>query len=173
MPSPSAYQHGTEARNILDELALQPQRRYELPEDVPIPHHHVRIKAKTAVSPLAVIGVLVVCIMMVLVIFSYSQLYETTVKVSKLESRLSSLLEEQAKLESKYQGRLDLGVIEAKAESLGLHAPREDQIIYISMPTYDRAEMFTQEKESYLKKIVEAIHSAASGLLDIVRNQYS
>ena len=67
-----------------------------LPEEHISPNRYRRVKAKTAIAPTAVLGIMVAACMMVLVIFGYVQLYEASQQVSRLEYQLSSLQEEQA-----------------------------------------------------------------------------
>ena len=74
-----------------------------LPEERRLPQKKKRVKAKSAVSPFAVVGLAVVTCLIILVIFGYVQLYEASEQVSTLESQLSSLQEDQVVLESLYE----------------------------------------------------------------------
>ena len=66
-----------------------PQRRPEpqhLPEERPLPQKRQRVKARTALAPFTVVGMLAVACLLVLVVFGYVQLFEATSEVSKLEN---------------------------------------------------------------------------------------
>ena len=56
-----------------------PQRRPEpqhLPEERPVPRKQQRVKARTALAPFTLVGMLAVACMLVLVVFGYVQLFE-------------------------------------------------------------------------------------------------
>ena len=58
-----------------------PQRRPEpqhLPEERPLPQKRQRAKARTALAPFTVVGMLAVACLLVLVVFGYVQLFEAT-----------------------------------------------------------------------------------------------
>ena len=62
-----------------------PQRRPEpqhLPEERPLPQKRQRVKARTALAPFTVVGMLAVACLLVLVVFGYVQLFEATSEVS-------------------------------------------------------------------------------------------
>ena len=88
-----------------------PQRRPEpqhLPEERPLPQKRQRVKARTALAPFTVVGMLAVACLLVLVVFGYVQLFEATSEVSKLENQLSALQSQQTQLQSRYEARIDL-----------------------------------------------------------------
>jgi hypothetical protein len=142
---------------------LQPQG---LPEEQYIPQRHRRVKAKAAVAPFGVLGLLVAACMMVLVIAGYVQLYEATQNVSDLQSELSDLQAEQAVLESVYEGSIDLSEIELRAAELGLATPNREQTVYINLSGSDRAEISTYEEVGFFGRIFRAIRSSAGGLVE-------
>ena len=91
-----------------------PQRRPEpqhLPEERPLPQKRQRAKARTALAPFTVVGMLAVACLLVLVVFGYVQLFEATSEVSKLENQLSALQSQQTQLQSRYEARIDLDAI--------------------------------------------------------------
>lgn len=137
-----------------------------LPEEQYIPQRKRRVKAKTAVAPFAVIGLLAAACMMVLVVFGYVQLYEATERVSSLQSELSSLQEDKAVLESLYEGSIDLTEVQARADELGLRTPTREQAVYVNLSGSDRAEIYTTEHVSLLQRIIRAIESSAGGLVE-------
>ena len=105
-----------------------PQRRPEpqhLPEERPLPQKRQRVKARTALAPFTVVGMLAVACLLLLVVFGYVQLFEATSEVSKLENQLSALQSQQTQLQSRYEARIDLDAIETAAGDLA----KEDGIV--------------------------------------------
>ena len=137
-----------------------------LPEERIVPERVRRVKAKTAVAPFAVVGLMVAACMLILVVFGYVQLYEATEHVSSLKNELYSLQEDQAVLESLYEGSIDLNVIEARAAELGLVTPSREQTVYINLSGSDRAEIYETEHLNLFQRIIQAIESSATGLVE-------
>ncbi len=137
-----------------------------LPEEYAVPQRTRRVKAKTAVAPFAVVGLMVAACMLILVIFGYVQLYEATEYVSRLESQLTSLQEDQAVLESLYEGSIDLNEVELRAAELGLVTPNRDQTVYVNLSGSDRAEIFETEHLNLFQRLIQAIERSATGLVE-------
>lgn len=77
------------------------------------------VKARTAIAPFTLAGMLTVVCLMILVIFGYVQLFEASSNVSALESRLANLKEQQLMLQSKYDAKIDLTAAEEYAAEIG------------------------------------------------------
>jgi len=137
-----------------------------LPEERQLPRKQQRVKVKAAVAPTALLGMMVVTCMLILVIFGYVQLYEATERVSSLESELSSLMQQQVILESLYEGGIDLDYIEERAAELGLSVPSKDQTVYLNLSGTDKAEIYTAEDANFIQRVIQAIRSSASGLVE-------
>jgi len=115
---------------------------------------------------MALVGLMVVACMLILVIFGYVQLYEATEKVSKLENELSSLMQQQVILESLYEGGIDLDYVEQRAAELGYSVPAKDQTVYLNLSGADKAEIYTAEDANFIQRVIQAIRSSASGLVE-------
>ena len=137
-----------------------------LPDERTRPVRRTRIKGKTAVSPVAFLGMVASICMLVLVIFGYVQLYEVTSQVGKRENELESLLEEQTNLRSSYEGKIDLSYIEQRAAELGMTQPSSGQVVYLNLAGSDKAEIFTEEKTNVFSDIINAIKNSVSGLVE-------
>lgn len=137
-----------------------------LPEEYVSPNRYRRVKAKTAIAPTAVLGIMVAACMMILVIFGYVQLYEATQQVSRLEYQLSSLQEEQAVLESLYEGSIDLNMVEETAMELGLSIPTREQTVYVNLSGGDHAEIYHPEHLSLVQRVLQAFRNSAGGLVE-------
>ena len=147
--------------NTLRQPVREPER-HELPQERELPQKRQRVRARTAVAPFTILGAAIsACI----VIFGYVQLFEATSRVSKLESQLQSLQEEQLLLQSKYEGKIDLAGIEEQAETLGLRKPSQEQIVYVNLAGTDQAEIYKTEKSSILSEIIGAVEQSISDLI--------
>ena len=150
--------------NTVRQPVQEPVRR-ELPQEQELPQKRQRVRARTAIAPFTVLGVACAACMMILVIFGYVQLFEATSRVSKLESQLKSLQEEQLLLQSKNEGKIDLAGIEEKAAEMGLKKPTQEQIVYVSLSGTDQAEIYRTEKSSILGEIIGAVEQSISDLI--------
>ena len=150
--------------NPLRQPVREPER-HELPQEQELPRKRQRVRARTAVAPFTILGAAISACMMILVIFGYVQLFEATSRVSKLESQLQSLQEEQLLLQSKYEGKIDLAGIEEQAETLGLKKPSQEQIVYVNLAGTDQAEIYKTEKSSILSEIIGAVEQSISDLI--------
>ena len=137
-----------------------------LPDEHYVPERHRRVKAKAAIAPFAVVGLLVAACMLVLVVFGYVQLYEATERVSSLQYELSSLQEDQAVLESLYEGSIDMNEVEQLAAEYGLTIPTREQTVYVNLSGSDRAELYQPERMNLVERILNAFQSSAGGLVE-------
>ena len=148
--------------NVVRQPERRPERR-ELPQEQP--QKARRVHARTAVAPFTILGVATCACMMILVIFGYVQLFEASSRVSRLENQLKSLQAEQLLLQSRYEGKIDLPAIEARAEELGLRKPAQEQIVYVNLTGTDQAEIYRTEKTSIVGEIIGAIEQSISELI--------
>lgn len=137
-----------------------------LPEEISRPERHSHAKVKHHLSAFAVFGVMVTACMLILVIFGYVQLYEASQRVSDLKSELSELRQEQIVLESVYDSSIDLDYVEMQAEALGYGVPDRDQIQYLNLVGEDKAEIYTVKKQNIFQRVIGAIESSATGLVE-------
>ena len=127
-----------------------------LPEERPQPPKKVRVKAKTLVSPFAVLGMLTAGFFVILVIFSYVQLYEATLEAVELNNQI---------LRSQYEGKIDLAAIEERAiHELGMVQPTASQNVYLNLSGSDRAEIVEVEKTGFFATLAEA---CSTGVRDL------
>ncbi len=155
--------------NAAREIAQpQPQRR-RLPQEQPLHEQRQRVRAKTAVAPFTLLGMVVVACMLVLVIFGYVQLFEASSDVSELESKLSELTQERIQLQARYDAKIDLNAISLRAAELGLSEPKESQVVYVNLTGSDRAEIYQEEKTNVIEEIVSAVEERISGLIAYLR----
>ena len=157
------------ARQYDDNRAYERTLPTELPDEQVREQPYRRVKAKTTVAPFTLAGMLTVACLMILVIFGYVQLFEATTRVGELQSQLNELTAQQTLLESKYESKIDLKVVQQRAEELGMSAPRDDQVIYVSLSGSDRAEIYEEEKTNILGEIIGAVEESISDLIAYLR----
>lgn len=123
------------------------------------PARHVR--ARLGISPLTALGAAAAVLMLALVVFSYIRLYEARSDVGKLQTQLSTLEEQQARLQSQYDNALDLEQIEKRAKELGMRQPGSSQIIYVQVDADDTTEVYAAPAEkNVFVRVIDAFRSA-------------
>lgn len=100
-------------------------------------------KKKAAITPFGVAAVLAVAFVLVLQLFAFERLYESKSKVAALQSQLSDLTEQQGKLRSEYEGKIDFAAIEAQAARLGMAKSTGTEAVYINLSGEDRGEVLS------------------------------
>lgn len=146
--------------------SAQPLHRPQgLPEEVLQPREERRVRAKTAVAPFTIFGMIAVACMLVLVVFGYVQLFEASSRVSELETQLNELQAEQVLLRSRYEGRIDLSEVETRAKELGLSKAAPEQIVYVNLSGSDRAELFQVNRTSLVGEIIGAMQESITSLI--------
>ena len=139
-------------------------RAYE--RTLPTEQPYRRVKAKTTVAPFTLAGMLTVACLMILVIFGYVQLFEASSNVSRLETQLANLKEQQLMLQSKYDAKIDLTAAEEYAAEIGLTKCQPEQIVYVSFSGTDQAEIYTQQRTSVFGEILDAMQQSILGLIE-------
>ncbi len=71
-------------------------------------------------DPLAFVGILLSCVMLVLMVVNCVQLHDYQLKANAMDDYVDSLIEDNARLADKYHDQIDLQDIEQKAYALGL-----------------------------------------------------
>lgn len=140
-------------------------QRPRLPQERQQPVRRVRVKAKLAISPFGVFGIMAAACMLVLVIFGYVQLYEATTQVSDLNAQLAALNEENQTLRTTYESKIDLSAIEKRATELGMIQASAGQTVYLNLSGTDRAEVLQEEQENGLASVFGAIKSSVESLV--------
>ena len=149
------------ARQYDDNRAYERTLPTELPDEQVREQPYRRVKAKTTVAPFTLAGMLTVACLMILVIFGYVQLFEASSNVSRLETQLANLKEQQLMLQSKYDAKIDLTAAEEYAAEIGLTKCQPEQIVYVSFSGTDQAEIYTQQRTSVFGEILDSRVSSA------------
>lgn len=136
-----------------------------LPEERPRRPRKVRVKARTVISPFAILGMITAGFFVILVIFSYVQLYEASSEAGRLKEELAAVEQNNQILRSQYEGKIDLAAIEDRAiHELGMVQPTASQNVYLNLSGLDRAEIVETEKTGFFATLTEA---CSSGIRDL------
>ena len=152
--------NGSAAYDVRRRNTAQPLERPERLPDAPARHKPARhVRARLGISPLTALGA--AALMLALVVFRYIRLYEARSDVGKLQTQLSTLEEQQARLQSQYDNALDLEQIEKRAKELGMRQPGSSQIIYVQVDADDTTEVYAAPAEkNVFVRVIDAFRSA-------------
>ena len=128
------------ARQYDDNRAYERTLPIELPDERAYEQPYRRVKARTAIAPFTLAGMLTVVCLMILVIFGYVQ--------------------------SKYDAKIDLTAAEEYAAEIGLTKCQPEQIVYVSFSGNDQAEIYTQQRTSVFGEILDAMQQSILGLIE-------
>lgn len=162
--------NGAVAYNVYDvrfdgNTAVRPKPAV-LPEEKPEPQRKRLVKAKLAISPFALVGMLAVVVLLAMVVYGYVQFYEATNRAGELRTELSSLQEETGKLRSAYESRINLAQIEKRAKELGMSQPSVKQSVYLNVAGADHTEVLRVDERGFLEKAIDAISGSFEGILE-------
>lgn len=160
------------------DLAYQPlgsestARPLETPERRQAPVRRPKPKTvhvKMAVAPLTVLGMMAAAMMLVLVLFGYVQIYESSSRVAAMEAQVQALQEEGDKLRDQYNRGFDLEEIESRARALGMQRASDKQKITLNIPVQDVTVISEETAENPVEAACRAIVETAKSLLEYLR----
>ena len=163
------YNFSGSAAYDIRSTAVPKPRPAVLPEEKPIQHAKKAPKARPAIAPLALVGLAAVTLLLLMVVYSYVQLYEATDRVGTLNSQLASTQAETAKLRSTFESRIDLAEIEVRAKELGMTLPSSRQTVYLNIAGADHAEVLQVDQRSFAEKAWDALTDSFHGVLEYFR----
>ena len=140
-----------------------------LPDEVQLPQKKTVQKAKIVISPFAAVGMLVVVALLAMVVYGYVQYYEATSRVGELASQLSAAQQENTKLRSSYESKIDLTKIEADARELGMRQPTAKQTVYLNIAGADHTELLQVDDRGFAEKTWDAISESFKGIVEYFR----
>lgn len=160
---------GSAARQLEREEVLQP-RPVVRPRERAVVRPRVRVREAGAVSPFAVVGFLAVGVFAVLLLFSYARLMTISQQVVALNSEMTTLQSEEAKLRAQYELAFDLAEIEETLTANGtMVKPQSSQIIYLDLSEPDSVVFFDEEEESALGGLLEQLGELFGGAVEYFR----
>ncbi len=169
MPKTYNYNFNGSAAYDIRGTAVPKPRPAALPEEKPLPHNKPAQRAKPVIAPLAVIGLVVTAVLLLMVVYSYVQLYEATERAGTLQQELAAAQADTAKLRSTLESRIDLAAVEVRARELGMTQPSARQTVYLNIAGADHAEVLQVDDRSYFEKTWDALTGSFRGVLEYFR----
>lgn len=160
--------NGSAAYDVRGTAVPRP-RPARLPEEKPLPQSKQAAKPRLAISPLAAVGLVIVTALLLMVVYSYVQLYEATNQAGELNQQLAAANAATEKLRSTYESRIDLAQIEMRAKELGMTQPSTRQTVYLNIVGADHAEVLQVDRRSFLEKAWDAVSESFSGVVEYFR----
>lgn len=157
------YNQESTARPLPKQEPQRQSQRRTRPQKRPAPRQHM------AVSLFSVVGMAAAMMMLVLVIFGYSQVYASAERLDELESQVQSLREDNQKLQSQYDTSINLEEVETRARELGMQQPSAKQIVSIQVPVQDMTVVSSKVASSPLQAAWDAIVETARSLWEYLR----
>lgn len=149
--------------------ARELQRPSNLPEERKQPVRTKKVKAKLAVAPFAVAGIMLVLMLAVMVVMGYVRLYEAKSVTGNLNDQISEATEESSRLRSQYESLVDFDQIELYATSHGMKKPTSAQTVYVNVPHQDMAQIRIAEESNLLEKAWSAIRDGFCALMEYLQ----
>lgn len=161
---------GSAARQLEREEVLQP-RPVVRPRERAVVHPRVRVREAGAVSPFAVVGFLAVGVFAVLLLFSYARLMTISQQVVALNSEMTTLQSEEAKLRAQYELAYDLDAIQESLTTSGtMVEPQNGQTVYVDLSEPNTVKVFQQEEgTSGLEGMFQSVKSIAEEIVTYFR----
>lgn len=132
----------------------------------------VRVEGRR-MTPLFAVFLVIGTMMIMSIVFSFSEIYRTTSEISRLENTLDELEDQAAELELKLEEKNDIRVIERIAtEELGMVAEDAVQRRYISLSDGERIDVISDggaEDRTTSGVLLSSFWSSLGGLLDYFR----
>lgn len=123
-------------------------------------------RQKMVVSPFALLGIATALLMLVLVLFGYAQVYESTSQLGEMRDTVAELQEENRKLQNEYDSSINLEKIETRAKELGMQQPTSKQSVTLHIPAEDTAVIAPQTSTNPFRAAWDAIVETFQGLLE-------
>ncbi len=148
------------------DVRKQTKQRVELPGEKKAPVQVKRVRATMNISPFAVFGLVAAVFMAILVVFGYVRLYEASEAIATKKNEISTLQNEQAKLQSVYEDKFDLTAVEEQAAELGMIYPKSSQVVYVNLSGMDRAEITPAKNTNPISVVYYAIYDSIKGFVE-------
>jgi len=147
-------------------LPQMPEPARSLPDEVRAPKPREGAHRRLRVSPLTVIGMLMLAFLLLMLVNAYVQYYETTSRVGELQTQLAKQNDDISKLRSAYESKIDLKQIEQRARELGMRQPLQKQTVYINVAGADHTELLAVDDRGFLARAWDAICEGIDDILE-------
>ena len=161
---------GSAVRQLEEQQVLQPRPQVR-PRQRAVVRPRVQVRPAGQVSVFAVVGFLAVGVFAVLLLFSYVQLTTISESVVELNSQMTTLKTEEAKLRAQYELAYDLDTIESTLTAdNSMVKPQNGQVIYVDLSEPDTVTYFEEENAATgLEGAVEGIQSIITEIVEYFR----
>lgn len=113
----------------------------------------VQVREAQHVSPMTVLGTVLVLGLSLLMLTGYIKLNMISTETAELREELVELNTENVNLTAQYQQLFDLNTIKASAHAAGMDKPSSDQVCYIDLTGNDSAVVYQPNESSVLQKV--------------------
>lgn len=144
----------------------EPQRA---PEPAARPQRRPAARPAARLSPLTVMGTVVVTVMAVAVLLGYVQLTKISANVTEMKDEISALQEEHVSLLTAYERTFDMTTIKETAEAAGMKKPTSGQIEYVELPSSNRTVVYQAEKSPVLENAAAGVKKAVAAVVEYFR----
>ncbi len=128
----------------------------------------VQVRQQQAVAPFAICGFLAAIAITVVLLLGHTQLNSVYADTMALQKQLTTLQNEGANLEARYEEVFDMATLEkAVVDHGGLKKPAESQSVYIDLSEPDNAVVYDQSEGT--TGFVQALRSLFATLVEYFR----
>lgn len=122
------------------------------------------VSTSYGISAFAVVGYLAIAVVLVALLLTYVQYTAIAAETVEYREKIETLSEEQRRLTIQYEKTFDMNEIEAYAKgTLGMDAPRADQLSQVALNASDKAVVYGQE---YGDTFLGGVAMAASSVME-------
>ncbi len=136
-------------RRVRETLEQEKVVTPELPASKARANAQAVARPRIRISAFAVISYVVLVALVLCIVMNYMILNEITIDTARLETELSSLESDAAKLQVEYERAMNVGDLATKAGEIGLYAPGADQIGYIDISRSDSVKVYAREETDF------------------------
>jgi cell division protein FtsL len=151
-------------KRLEDAGLIREEERHPQPQ--PVPRAQSVARPRLRVSPMLVLGSVVLCAMVVVLLMGYAKLTDISDNVVTMQEQLSTLEDEHVALLTKYEKAFDLATIKTTAEAAGMKKPGSGQIYYIDLSSADNAVVYQANSDSLLNRVFAAVGGGISSVVE-------
>ena len=139
-----------------------------LERELPVqkPRKKARPKAKLEIAPAGVLMLLVGIGALLVVLFSYMQLFTAKSEVAALETELARAQQENGQLVQEYNASVHMDEVRQKAKEFGMTTPNKAQLVYLHLSSReDWAELAPEPERRLLERVSTDLRRSIGAVL--------
>lgn len=149
--------------------AAPPPRAAEKPAPRPAPKPVVRLRERERVSPVLVLGLVLLSVMTVALLTGYASLAAVSSDVVAAQKELSALRDENVALLTDYERTFDIDTVKAAAEAAGMSKPSASQIYRVDLSEPDSVVIYQSEDASLLARVFTSLGQSVGSVVEYFR----